>query len=883
MIHEDFKGIKDYRNAVFSEMYYLRDNGGRKYKVSNGILMDSDEDLYCYSFELETELHLADDSSVSVITTDVEAQGYVILCEDFQIIVVINAPLGKKVSSAMISVEPWKLLESLGNKIDRLDRRSKIAYKLVNKGPYLATNDDVSMIPKGQDAAIKHEHDNEITVIWGPPGTGKTYTMSSIAIDALKHGKTVLIVSHSNISVDGVIKAIAQRMPEEDLEDEMHQGKVLRYGYVRDDELFGNRYVVAYNYALAKNADIKNEMDELNRVRNELLERQDLSKRRAHVEEKLKELRKKIRAAERFYASHAQILATTISKVTMDGMFDEDKVGHDVHYDIVMFDEASMAYIPQVVLASSYAREHFVCVGDFRQLAPIAQSEARNTLCTDIFSFLGIDDSVGRIHPHPWLVMLNEQRRMHPIISDFPNKYVYNKLLENHESTLHGMDSIVEKKPLADIAMQLINLSGTYCAASKNIDNSRFNILSAILALGTAVTSEKNGEDSVGIITPYSVQVRLIHAMVIDEKADISCATVHQFQGSERNAIVFDAVESYPSKKLGILLSKDSDSVMRLINVALTRARGKFVMLANARFWGTKCDGKVNMVNELTKYMIRNKYITSNAKGNLRDYVTNLDYGKCIHLYEQGDDIKERLKEDVDYATNRIIISLPEGKRGKDSYVFPLLDRARRRGIRVYGKAKDYDSLPERWKKISCSSENAIFPLIAIDDSVIWYGIPDFEGVFKDGNTGYLTTLPLAFRISGKNAIEMISSLTDIDYSETDGIKTRLDGISQEQNRIAGKSEHGKVGLSEYIRENVVCEKCGQPMVLTKSFKSGKAYLKCSTCRNIAYLTKDEVNAYIHEKKVTCPQHHCGIHAGLGKFGIYVKCDQGHYLKPDEI
>ena len=71
MIHEDFKGIKDYRNAVFSEMYYLRDNGGRKYKVSNGILMASGDALYCYSFELETELHLADDSPVSVITTDV--------------------------------------------------------------------------------------------------------------------------------------------------------------------------------------------------------------------------------------------------------------------------------------------------------------------------------------------------------------------------------------------------------------------------------------------------------------------------------------------------------------------------------------------------------------------------------------------------------------------------------------------------------------------------------------------------------------------------------------------------------------------------------------------------------------------------------------------
>ena len=46
--------------------------------------------------------------------------------------------------------------------------------------------------------------------VWGPPGTGKTYTMSQIAKTYVKQGKTVLIVSHSNVSVDGVVKKIVE-------------------------------------------------------------------------------------------------------------------------------------------------------------------------------------------------------------------------------------------------------------------------------------------------------------------------------------------------------------------------------------------------------------------------------------------------------------------------------------------------------------------------------------------------------------------------------------------------------------------------------------------------------------------------------------------------
>ena len=55
----------------------------------------------------------------------------------------------------------------------------------------------------------------------------------------------------------------------------------------------------------------------------------------------------------------------------------------------------------------------------------------------------------------------------------------------------------------------------------------------------------------------------------------ISCATVHQFQGSEADLIVFDAVESYPKAAVGYLMGKEPDSIMRLINVAITRDKRK--------------------------------------------------------------------------------------------------------------------------------------------------------------------------------------------------------------------------------------------------------------------------------------------------------------------
>ena len=49
-----------------------------------------------------------------------------------------------------------------------------------------------------------------------------------------------------------------------------------------------------------------------------------------------------------------------------------------------------------------------------------------------------------------------------------------------------------------------------------------------------------------------------------------------------------------------------------------------------------------------------------------------------------------------------------------------VVQKAAANGAQVLCKAAGYDDLPEKWRAISVPSENAVFPLIVIDDKVAW-------------------------------------------------------------------------------------------------------------------------------------------------------------------
>ena len=878
--------IEKYKKAILREKFFLQNEGGRKHKISNGKFISSKGGLYTYSFELESELYLPDDSPITLTVGANTANGSVLLCEGFQIIILVDKDFGVRVLQAIIGVEPWKLLEALANKLDNINAGNRIAMKILKEGPGLALDKPASFIPKGQENAIETSNNNEITVIWGPPGTGKTYTMAQIATQALQNGKSVLVVSHSNVSVDGVVKQTVAAIKDAGLNEYLIDGQLLRYGYVRDPELSKDSYAVAYNYALNHRPDLQKRLENLNKEK-EILKKSNRyhSQEGDKVEKELKKIRGEIRLEERKYAEKAQFIATTISKASIDSIFDEKL------YDLVMFDEVSMAYIPQIICAAMYAKEKMVLVGDFRQLAPIVQSEVKDILGSDVFSFLGISDGKN-VRAHKWLVMLNEQRRMHPAISAFPNREVYSNLLVDHPS-VENRSEITKKEPMSGNAMNLINLSGTFCSSMKNSDNSRFNILSAILAFFTALDAEKNEEKQIAIITPYAAQTRLINAMIQDYRknnpTNIVCSTVHQFQGSERNVVIFDAVESYPSAKVGFLMGKVMDSVLRLINVAVTRARGKFIVIANSKFWQMKFDKTNHIFWSLVKHITKSGNVVAVKDNMLENYVNQLPKTKSIHNYSDKFEAIKRFQEDCERCKEKIVISIPDGELDKDTQdqVLKSIMNSFGRGIRILCKTKDYENLPENWKEIAWASENAIFPLIILDDKIAWYGLPKSAGKFVDGNMSFMTVYHVYYRISGEHTIEQIKAFSDFEFrvvNEQTKPLTEKIGHSVLPSVKNGDSGNGVSGFAKYLSESEKCSKCKKPMVLTRG-KTGKCYMKCSssTCKETKLIDPEIVNAYINREYVKCPIHGTGLFAGLSKYGIYVKCDMGHFLKPDEI
>lgn len=871
-------GLEPYLDALKKEKRYIINEGGRKYKVTNGRFIGKIDNRYSYLFDLETELHISDDAPIALSIGVDKYPGVVMMCEDFQILVVIGSHLGQHISTAYINVEPWKLLDALADRVNYgVQNNSKMMKKLF-EGAKLATNKPIEDIIKGQKNAVKMSLKEPVTIVWGPPGTGKTYTMAEVAIRFLADNKSVLIVSHSNVSVDGITKQIGKIFRDGNQLEAIKTGLILRYGYVRDDELRDDKYLNSFAYAASKDAAISKKLESLQKEYEKLKAMgSGISNKEVEIHRKIKDIRAIIKQREEKCVENARVIATTISKAIVDKAF-KDRL-----FDVVIFDEVSMASVLQIMSAASFATEHMICVGDFMQLSPIVQSDAVK-MGEDIFDFLGINNH-GKPYYHPWMVMLDEQRRMHPAISKFASVNVYKNLLRDHSSVLKNRKEIVKKEMFANNPVNLVDLSTTYCATTKNADNSRFNILSALLSFSIAVKSEGN-VDTIGIITPYAAQTRLVRALCLDYKKNhdtsIRCSTVHQFQGSESDVIIFDAVESYPGKKPGWLMSKDFNSIKRLINVAVTRARGKLVVVANRRFWDANYSTNPNHTfYRLINYLVKEGHTVEHVKDkSLESMVKDLSVKGGPNYYLDNAYLDDLIK-DIKSAKGKIVVSLPSGNidSSVEKEIYDELIKNKKSGITVLVKCNDYQSLPDNWKRITWGTKNAVFPLIVIDDKIVWYGTPFADWQFALKNSALRSPCKIACRVRGEHTADLIGSLSDLEYRETDAGKSPL---TETNGNVGTVDKPRGGGLAEFASHLRKCPGCGKYMKMSKG-KTGKTILWCKDCKKTDLLAPEEINSYIYQNGVKCPEHNRDIEARIGQYGLYIKCDCGHTIKPENI
>lgn len=295
-------------------------------------------------------------------------------------------------------------------------------------------------------------------------------------------------------------------------------------------------------------------------------------------------------------------------------------------FDTVIVDEASMVPLPNLWFAATRASNRVVVTGDFRQLPPIATAQdekeyplAAKWLQTDIFKQARVVEERAKLDD-PRLCALTEQYRMHESIGELANVLVYerdgNPLV--HKAQPEKYCHATKASPLSKKPLVLCDTSeaNPWCARLEP-GFSRYNIYSAIVSVRLAARAIATGAETVGLVTPYRAQTRLFQYLVeqLIEQSGLSrdaveAATVHRFQGNEKDIIILDLVDSPPFRIGKLLSGRWGSAAMQLLNVACTRAKGKLVVVAHRNYLYEKLPAGDSLDN-LLKYLDR--------KGNIMD------------------------------------------------------------------------------------------------------------------------------------------------------------------------------------------------------------------------------------------------------------------------
>lgn len=253
---------RDSRFAVNSEIDYLKATGGKKYRIIDGERLQSKNGEYLYAFDTDTDMHYPDGTAIKLWFPDNIVTAYVVSCEDFTILIRTLEYIGEFIESVEFTSEQWQLLEALMDRLDEMDPSvGSIAYEIACNGRRQITQWD--SIKSGQNIAFNRATNENITFIWGPPGTGKTETLSNIAIEHILKGRRVLMLSYSNVSVDGALLRVAKKA-------DLPEGMVIRYGYPRTKELINSKHLTSYQYVLQKNPSLAQEYQELSEMKKKL-------------------------------------------------------------------------------------------------------------------------------------------------------------------------------------------------------------------------------------------------------------------------------------------------------------------------------------------------------------------------------------------------------------------------------------------------------------------------------------------------------------------------------------------------------------------------------------------------------------------------------------
>lgn len=417
-------------------------------------------------------------------------------------------------------------------------------------------------------------------VLWGPPGTGKTYTLAAMAAALVQAKRRVVVLAPTRVAADQATLSIDQACRRAGLPPQA--GAILRTDLPELYSAFEAAGPHLLTWADADRAHREVLSNHHRQMRTLRQQRQAAAADRPRLDAQIAALQEQVEAGRARYKEQQQALVAGAQVVC--ATIRQNQVHHwHSTADQVFVDEASMVSVSDALHLLWTGASATLFAGDHKQLGPIAQSAgrglegreevggssvARQWLGTSVLELLDAQRTALGV-PR---VMLNEQSRMNAELCAVVSREMYDGELQAVSAPEAGipphlgagicvLDSSQPPSWLGRAPVQL----------GRPSDWSGCTPESAQAAVALARWLANQGY-SVVLAAPYRVQAGLLRRGVGDLGERVRAGTVHRLQGQEADVAIYD-----PTKPASWWADRSREAPL-LLNVAASRARRVFVV-----------------------------------------------------------------------------------------------------------------------------------------------------------------------------------------------------------------------------------------------------------------------------------------------------------------
>ena len=405
-----------------------------------------------------------------------------------------------------------------------------------------------------------------VSIVHGPPGTGKTTVLVEVIRQAVRDDKTVYATAPSNTACDNLLECLVKRgVPALRLG---HPARILQH--LREHTL---DFKTARHPQSQLVDEMEKEIDGLYRRLERHRERRAFAEgEKRDIRDRIHGLKKEVSVLEkeilRQVLSEARVVVGTLA-ARMDFAFRTKPL------ELLVMDEASQSTEPGAWIPVMNAKK-IVLAGDHFQLPPTVRSKEAEAggLGTTLF------ERLNGILPEDFKTLLRVQYRMHEKIMNFSSRQFYQgQLLADASVKGHLLADLpgVTRNPETEEAFLFLDTAGRgFEEKLEPGSESRYNPEEGTLVLRELEKLLACGVSpgDIAVICPYSAQVRYLLSKIPESGVEVD--SVDGFQGREKEVVILSLVRSNMEGEMGFLTDT------RRMNVAMTRAKRKLLVIGDS-------------------------------------------------------------------------------------------------------------------------------------------------------------------------------------------------------------------------------------------------------------------------------------------------------------